>query len=57
MRSARERVINGPEVVGGAGTSPFLAWSGCEGIREHSEVMAAGASGSAAAEEEEEEEK
>lgn len=54
-------MINGPEVGGGAGTSPFLARPGCEGIREESQVLAVGAPGTAAAaaqkKQEEEEEK
>lgn len=60
LRATGAGVINGPEVGGGAGTSPFSAWPECEGIREESQVLAVGAPGTAAAaaqEEEEEEEK
>lgn len=59
LRAIGARVINGPEVGGGAGTSPFLARPECEGIWEESQVLAVGAPGTAAAaaQEKEEEEK
>lgn len=43
LRAAGARVINGPKVVGGSGTSISLLPPGCEGVQEKRQVTAVGA--------------